>query len=412
MVVNLLAILLLLAACVGSWVALAAYVPSDWLAWSRVGMVGKLVLGLLVGYLYATVWGGGDTWQLHASGLELLALAKADPIAFLQVPMMGAPSPDYLFHSEPRALFMAWLLVAPLVLSAQQYYLAAIWVSLLGFWGLVFGLASLKKLGWIQGKALLVGVFLWPSVAFWSAGIMKETLVLGLVGMVVGATCSWLLGGKRSWLLVLVAAVCLVVLWQLKYYVAGLLFATLAAAVVGHWCKQRGVSRLWWVYSSVWVGGLLLATLTYPALHPQHILSALHENYEVFHNTSQSPQVVYYPQWDGTLTGALLSVPKVFSVGMFLPLTADAWNVWSFLAGLENLMWMTLFVLVVLRLIRGYQGMFKVQLEPYQVSALLFVVIALILIGLATPNLGTLLRYRVVYLPLAVAWVLSQLGVK
>jgi hypothetical protein len=65
------------------------------------------------------------------------------------------------------------------------------------------------------------------------------------------------------------------------------------------------------------------------------------------------------------------------------------------LAGAENLIIMLLFLRAVITIIRDYPVSFPVEV----VLMILYILILAGIIGLSTPNIGSLSRYRVVFLP-------------
>jgi hypothetical protein len=106
--------------------------------------------------------------------------------------------------------------------------------------------------------------------------------------------------------------------------------------------------------------------------------------------------------------------PTVGSMASYFPLAAAETLVRPWLGesaglryvgvGFENLLLLGLLVLAVVAVVRGRAG----RLPPALVLALLLYCVVLAgLIGLSTPNLGTLLRYRTVLLPWLL-WLLLQ----
>ncbi|MEL6534777.1 MAG: hypothetical protein AAFQ98_05160, partial [Bacteroidota bacterium] len=106
----------------------------------------------------------------------------------------------------------------------------------------------------------------------------------------------------------------------------------------------------------------------------------------------------------GTLPGALFTTPQVMLLGLFWPLPGFHWHEVSLLAGIENLILAVLCLLAIINLWKQSR-IRKLQVDMLQVTGLLYFLILLIMIGLATPNLGTWARYKVLYLPLLLSWV-------
>ena len=386
------------------------WVPQSLRLGFRLTALVKVALGLLVGLMYANYWGGGDTWALFEEAGRLLQLGKEHPSDYVRTFLGQVPVGEFRYHHEPRALFTAALISIPRALSGGNYYLTSIWLSFFASWGILVGILGIQRAGY-RVWPWLIGVCFWPSVAFWSAGIMKETFMLGLMGLIVGLLLPNMLGKARlHWWQILVSLLAFWLLWQIKYYAAGLLFAALGAAWLGHWAQRKWTLRVsWWVFAGGWLVLLLGATTTYPRLQPRQLLPTLYRNYTLFQAQSTPDQLATYAAWDGTFTGALLSLPEVLITGLFRPFLGENWHLWSTMAAWENV---GLVVLVLVALGRNFRSGIKAwpRLSPLTVSAMLFVLLAVVLVGLGTPNFGTLLRYRVLWLPIVVAWGWQQLG--
>jgi|GEM_PF-5197044 len=379
--------------------------------WARLGGLLRVSAGLLLGWLYQHAWdGGGDTWGYHAEALRLWELLSDSPGAYFEVFLGKVPPGEWLFARQPRALFFAAVMAFPVALAGGNYYIASAYVTLVSWLGLMIGMRGLHRAGYAVGP-WLVALCLWPSIIFWSSGILKETLMLGVIGVILSQLPMLLGQASLRGYRMLLLLITFWFLWQLKYYVAGVAFASLGALSLGQWVEKRFMSQklAWWCFGGGWLLLLAIASITYPKLYVPVVLQSLYDNYLLFHALGDAPQVVSYPFWDGTLVGALLSVPTVLGFGLFWPLPGGHWSPSSLLAGLENL---TLLVMVVVAAVNGKRnkGQGSWGITRIQASGLIYGLVMLLFVGLATPNLGTWMRYKVMYLPLLIAWLLPHLG--
>ena len=137
-----------------------------------------------------------------------------------------------------------------------------IFVHILFFCFLAFiGLLALYKALWshFPGRriALITGIFLIPSVLFWTAGIYKETITMFCLGLIIYSTD---LGLLRTYSIQRVVFVILlfILLFFTKMYVAGALLPVLIANfIVGRTSSKNVLLK----YAGVLAGILLIAHL-------------------------------------------------------------------------------------------------------------------------------------------------------
>ena len=242
--------------------------------------------------------------------------------------------------------------------------------------------------------------------------MLKEVIVVGLGSWII----SWVYRldslTKREQLKFLpVLLLAFWLLWQVKYYVAGVAFAGFGAAYLASGFTSQEKSTI--AYFGVWLGLLGLATLTYPPIHPDLLLQTLYGNYVEIIAMSAENSVVIYPHWDGSLLGAIRSIPRVLFASLIAPLPGNTWNLWSMISSVENVAFLALFGLAGLYSIR-FSKLLSIHTKPsyWALTALLFVLVMAVFIGLSTPNLGTLVRYRVTFLPIVLVWVFNVLTSK
>lgn len=375
-------------------------------AWAKVligvGVLVKISIALAVGWYFEKEALGKDTWYLFAEAKNILAWCTDRPWDFFRMSLGYLPDGDFFFHNQPRAFYAAWLLVVPTWLAGGDYILTASFLALFISFAYLFLFRQIALLGWNIYPWLLALLF-WPSVVFWSSGILKETLMLGSVALILGFTLTpVVLGARPKWWQLLGGAVMFFVLWQFKYYAAGILFIVLVATWVGNALTSRWGRGGWLGYFATWLLSAALAMSTYPRLYPDQLLASLYGNYLKFQELTGPLQRAEFPSWDGTFWGGLRSFSLVITTALFRPLPWETWNLWSMLAGIENMI-----VLVLVAAVPVVTPLWKSIPQPtsrLRLSGLAFLAFSALLIGLATPNFGTLLRYRTLYMPLLICW--------
>ena len=119
---------------------------------------------------------------------------------------------------------------------------------------------------------------------------------------------------------------------------------------------------------------------------------------------TNSNNAIHYRDLSPSLNSVLLNVPQALVSGIFRPFVWEAHNVTSMAAGVENL------ILLILTLM-AIPSMPKLFSSPNRILVLAILTYILILatfLALSTPNLGTLSRYKVGFLPFLVYLLISQ----
>jgi hypothetical protein len=187
------------------------------------------------------------------------------------------------FLTQPRALVMAKAVSLLHLTTGSNYWLSGAWLSLFSFWGF-WRLADLLTLVLPEhGNRAAVSFLFFPSVVFWTSGVLKETLSAGIIGLVCSCFLNYLfkLRPATKGRIVtegLLGASGLVVLWQLKFYYCAVLVFCLAVFLVSRAAAGRlrvkSLSDQWVLFEVVLAGLAGLAFLV-PGLSVQVLLTAL-----------------------------------------------------------------------------------------------------------------------------------------
>ena len=91
-------------------------------------------------------------------------------------------------------------------------------------------------------------VFLFPSVLFWSSGVLKEGLLFFAFGFLILTIFNLIQNKKVSGMGLALIVLCLGLLMILKFYVLVVLIPVLVAYC---WVELSGGKGIWWKYASV-----------------------------------------------------------------------------------------------------------------------------------------------------------------
>jgi len=360
----------------------------------------KLACGLLVGLLYSFVFTSGDTLWYHRDAAVLAQLAQTDFAAYARFLWMGGdagPVTAQLTLLEPRALFFSRLVSIFCLLGNNNYWLVACWLSLLSFGGAWVLAVQLCRLFPSHRLVFLVALLFWPSVVFWSSGILKEAVALPALFLLVRVAIDFSTGQRPGWPLLAGAPVAGWLVWQLKYYWIGLA-APFLVFIALRGIKTGPVNARVVAFS---LAAFAVLLSLHPNFYPSRILHVITENYYRFHYLTGGNNTFHFEGLAPTLPGLLVHAPGALLSGLFRPFLWECSNFFHVLAACENglLLLLTMFMLLRFNL--------PAELRYWLVPLLVYALLECIFLSLATPAWGTLIRYRVGMLPFFVMFILA-----
>ena len=367
----------------------------------------KLTMGVLLGLLYKYYYNGGDTFSYFEAAMTFKQVALDSSENFVNLFFLNSYQaiPQFQYSWIPSAFFVK-LLALLAMLTADNYWLSGIYLSILSFGGFWLWTHILLRLTRSKTVAILSGL-LFPSVLFWSSGIMKETLAIPAMLIVISVFLEVYLGDRVRLSKIITALLGFIVLAVFKYFFAAILLAVILAVMLS---RRVLPYESKWPYEIIAVGGILLVTgglvsLLHPNLWPSRMAEVIYANYQAYINLPGT--VVTYGGLEPNFLSMLLYMPQAIFTGLFLPLLPIKGSLISWTAVLEN--WFVLVATLVLL----FSGLWSRDRQRRLLiwGSLFFVIITAGLIALSTPNLGTLARYKigylVVFLPLIISGIFN-----
>ncbi len=364
----------------------------------------KILMGLLLGLIYQYYYGAGDTMMLFQDAARLAQEAQHF-LQYVRVMSDQTTLPDLYYGQNPRALFFAKC-ISPLAWFTQgNYWLTSIYVSLLGFfcsWYLCLALVKYYR----HALAVAVSFLFYPSALFWSSGIIKESIAVSMISLIVAmmlhivhqptGLSSILRTGNRWRILVLL--MCGAVLWQLKYYYAAVLFPLIVSSIFLYCVRLKSYQKLLATVSAC--GFLVLAiSFLHPNLNATRILYALVATHDSMFEASDIGDVIHYGSLEPTWYGVGRNIPQALVAGLLRPLPGDGATLLHKIVQIENTLLLLCMIIAIYCLIKYKKPVAEKQLF---FAMFIYIVTLATLLALSSPNFGTLMRYKAVYLPFLV----------
>jgi hypothetical protein len=361
----------------------------------------KIVAGFAVGWLYFNHYQQGDTIIYWQDGKAIARMIMQEPSNALDFYFRDATESQLVANDKPRSLFFVKMVGIAALACAGNYWIMACCFSLISFFAAWYLFTRITSMLPLSEVAAAIAFLFYPSVVFWSSGIIKESMGLASLFLVSGVLLcilgrqrirrrEWVAGGLALW-----------IGWTLKYYWFGVLLpvaiTTIAINYLRRWRPStRRFELLLWC--ALFVVFLAIATGIHPNFYPHRFIEVIVQNNKEFMVLSVPDNVVNYYNLEATAVSVLTNVPHAFIAGLFRPFIWEGRNLLAVVAGFENLMLLIVVVCATVTLPR----LLTSEHRLICFGVLTYILILAIFLALSTPNLGTLSRYKVGFLPFLV----------
>ena len=385
--------------------------------WVRAAMAISLGARLVVG-LVTSVHLEKDAYFMSQLGKVITAQFWAQPEATFQTLMgdeLHYAGWKVVYHGMSNTFFFAKIVACGNLGSLGTDWLNAVYFSLFSFvgcWQLTKALV--KAFPQTPAAAGAIAFGLWPSVAMWASGITKESMVLGSGAWLLALFIELFFGKKRLskaqlWLHVIGLLMLTIVHFKMRYFFAAPFIGGLAALALMLWLQQLGLGRSRWVFvlvlSTVLSGGLWLASEVSIAFRPNKFFNQVTRIYGRLLTASKSKPHFEYPDLQPTVESIVRHIPEAVANTLTRPWLGESTQPLYVAAALENAL---LLVLITVSLFSIWQG--RPGRLPFGLMLVLLVhCLALaVLLGLSSPNMGSMHRYRSGMLPYLVLLLLQN----
>lgn len=306
-------------------------------------------------------------------------------------------------NTQPRAFFFVRLMSPFYILTGSNYWILSVYLSLFSFAGMWTLSNTLVNLFKINRLAILISFFIVPSVVFWSSGVLKDSFTMGImcfsISIILNSTHK-----KNFYPITKVGLLVffLVILFLLKFYY----FAVMVGVLVPYCLVKRLTYRFDSMnkHKSIRIFTLFLLMIFFGALasflHPQlninQISSSLYINYISTLEASHNINVFFFEGLSNEFSSFIPHISKALVYGLFGPFLWHCKKIITLFAGVENTLILILFVVFVLTNSKK-EALKKIDIE--EVSIMLYVSILAIFMTFASPNWGSLVRYKIGYFP-------------
>lgn len=362
----------------------------------------KLFGGFAYGYIYSHWYSGGDTWEYFDCSKLMYDAFYVNPRYYFQL-VFGScnytpTDAEFLkiitpiaHWSDERTYFILRINAILQWFSFGNYYVHTVFWVFFSMLGTVAFYRTLKVYFPNYTIFMYVLLFLQPSIFFWASGVHKDGLTLMALGLYVFA-CQKILFDYEKWQFYGVIILCLGMFYYFRPHLVLLLLPATIAWFLSEWYKWQAKYTFVATYL---VSALLLVLLSYLSMD-LNVFRKLMQIQYVFILYLHGEGDISIPFLQPTWQSALVNVPMALYNTLITPFSNGIYrSVQHQLATTESLV---LLLLILWATISYYLRPIKLVAFWYFCMALS--ITFLLLIGLTTDNIGAIVRYRTIILPL------------
>jgi hypothetical protein len=382
-------------------------------------------LGFALVYTYYYTYGGDTMAYYHDASLISNYFFK-DPLDAIQILW----NPSTVQSANSQEIVRKFVLVYtgsefPVVRAAailnliglNSFYSTTIVFAAFSYFGVWhFFLVFAKRYPQIANQ-LAIAILFVPSVFFWGSGIMKDSLVIGYLGLMVYAIDKYLTAGVKRFFWALLILVCAKVVFSVKAYV---IMALVPALVI--WVVLNAKDRI----KNSLIRALIVPFLLFFSMFGMYIsisvLGKYQDKYSVdnFFDSANSMQGWHYKEgantsdqhgrgssytlgdYDPSLVGTLKVFPAAVNVTFFRPYFWEVKNAAMFISAIESFVMLIFAIFIFIGL-----GFFRVlrllAADPFLLMSLTFAIFFAFAVGFTSYNFGALARYKIPCIPFFVS---------
>ncbi len=370
----------------------------------------KILAGIVIGWISLNIYGeGNDYWEINKEAWKEYQLLFTEPAKYFTNIFTSDYPGGYtgLFSSfnsywnDLKGNILIKIISVFNFFSRGDYYINSLFFNFFIFFGHITLFRLFKKLYPGREKLLIIGCFLLPSTLYFSSGIHKDGVVFLMLAILIYSVYQSLSKNKIDFKRGFLILVCLLFLLLIRSYIFLALMPAIFAWVVS--VKFKWPPR--WTFTSVYIlAGLLFFNINsiISAVNPLEII--INKQAEYLNLPVASTQIDISPL-QPNFKSFVSNLPQALNHSLLRPYLWEL-QVKSVLPlSLELFIYQLLFVLL---LFFGKKD-FDSNNKAFLFFAICFTLTGFLLIGYIVPNLGSLVRYRSLYLPLIITPLLCYL---
>ncbi len=371
----------------------------------------KITAGLLLGYIYLNHFEGSDTRLYYEEATKIAEYASETRQSVFDILFSNSENgihPQSSFSGQPRAIFFTKIVYLFYWITGGSFWLISVYFSLVSFLALWMLYQQLVVQNLVGRMTAMISLLLWPSVVFWSSGILKESISMACIALMCFVVITISNRTRINFAHILIYLAASYFLFKVKYYYAGILIPMQLSYLTIFFLKERTtylnaktVSAV--AFLCLFGGIVLLTSQLHYNLRLSNIGEVIVNNYHLFEQKSDPGKMVHFEHLRPDVLSFVKYSPKAWFAGWFRPFVFDIENAWSLIAAIENTMLFLLFIFQLKNVKKLWSNDGNLR-----IAILLFCLLMGIFLTYSAPNFGTLVRYKVGFLPFLLLLILER----
>lgn len=348
----------------------------------------KLAAGIAVGWIFYNYYQRGDTIVFFEASKNIASLSIQDYFSTLFSPS------NYSTTSQPRVLYFTKFLSFFTLITGDSYWISSLYLSMISFFATWYFVIHLAELYPSNKTAIIISFLFIPTVIFWSSGVLKDTLAFAGFVFAIGIAIKLYHKKKivfTEWLVCLFAVF---ILYKVKHYLLISIIIFNGILLFSMLIKMSGLRSK--VIAILFAIAAVVSTqFVHPYLKIDRLALTIYETNKAILEKTDIDNRLNISIDSPNIGGIIGAVPSAVQIGLFRPSIFDKSTIWGWFHRIENTLLMLLFVASILLCFK-----LKPQADwPLILSSSITILILATLLGLATPNFGTLVRYKNAFVP-------------
>ncbi len=373
----------------------------------------KILAGIAIGWIAIHIYGpGNDYWDSNDYARQEYQLLQTNPVKYLiniftsdyQGGYAGIFSSGDSYWNDLKGNIVYKLVSVFNIFSGGDYYINSLFFNFIIFFGHVILYRLFISMFPGRNLPVIFGCFLLPSTLYFSSGIHKDGLVFLMLAVLIYSVYQSLLKNRFNIKRVLLMIVSLALLFLLRNFICLALIPGLFAWILITKTKWPAIP----VFTAIYLlCGLLVFNIgtVVQKIKPLQIITAKQTEYLKLEKAATQIELTpLQPTFKSFASNTAQALNHSFlrpfiwelPVKSILPLSIELF-IYQFL--------------IVLLIFFRRNDLDAVN-KPFLLFALFFIISIFLIIGYIVPNLGSLVRYRSLYLPLIITPVLCMIDWK
>ncbi len=363
----------------------------------------KVMAGIFYGWMgiyYSGLAQMADTWMYHQNGIVEYHLLGDDPHAYFtnlfNNPAKGFDnlftSSDSFWNDLKSNIFIKFLSILD-IFSFGYYYVNVIFYSFITLFGPIAIYRVMNDVFPGRKIPLLIATFLIPSFLYWASGLHKEGLIFTALALIIHAIYFANKVGKITVLRWIVVLAGMLILFALRNFVfAAFIPACIAWLLANKW--RRHNLKIFLAVYTFFILLFFCGRYINPHLDfPQSVVNKQQSFLSLEGGRSNVP----INELEPVFLSFLKNTPQAITLSALRPYPGDVRHLPSLAAAVEINLLLLLLILFLFFRVKN-----KGPLDSSVYCCFFFSISLMLAIGYTSNNLGAIVRYKSILLPLLI----------